>query len=154
MKFEDFQVGDVYRSPIRHVTRRELLDFASSYDRQPLHLERSEPSPDALFDDVIGSGFLTIALTWQLWLDCGMQGKDGRGGLGLDGCRWYRPLRPDSFVQGVFTVKNTRVSSRGYGLVFYKMRLMEVGSDNQDERLLVEFTTTGIMARRTLTRST
>lgn len=148
MKFEDFRVGDEYRSPIRHVTRQELLEFAARYDRQALHLERSDSTSDALFDDVIGSGFLTLALTWQLWLDCGVQGGDGRGGLGLDGCRWYRPLRPDSSVQGIFTVESTRVSSRGYGIVQYGMRLVEVGSGDQETKPLVEFTTTGIMARR------
>jgi len=151
MKFEDLVVGFEIRSPLRAVSRHEITAFAELYDRQPIHLGGAN-SPDALFDDIIGSGFMTLALTWQLWLDCGIQGTDGLGGLGLEDCRWHRALRPDTSVQGHFTIAGKRVSSTGLGIVTYAMRLNEIDRSTDSELCLVEFTTIGIMARRDANR--
>ncbi len=152
MKFEDIEIGTETTSPPRHVSRDEIIGFAERYDRQPMHLEGAGALPDALFDDVIASGFMTLALTWQLWLDCGLQGADGRGGLGIRDCRWRRALRPDSTIQGHFVVTDKRVSSGGHGIVTYSMKLLEIDHADTDDDCLVEFTTVGIMARRSRDR--
>lgn len=147
MKFEDLEIGFEVRSPRRTVSREEIIAFAERYDRQPIHLEGAGSIPGALFDDIIGSGFMTLALTWQLWLDCGLQEADGRGGLGIEDCRWHRALRPDTSVQGHFTISDKRLSSAGHGIVHYAMRLLEIDDTTDEELSLVEFTTIGIVAR-------
>lgn len=147
MKFEDLDVGFEVRSPTRFVSREEIVAFAERYDRQPIHLEGAGDIPNALFDDIIGSGFMTLALTWQLWLDCGLQEADGRGGLGIEHCRWHRALRPGTSVGGHFTIIDKRLSSAGHGIVSYAMRLLEIDDTAGEEPCLVEFTTIGIVAR-------
>ena len=141
MKFEEFRPGQEFVSPSRSVTREEIIAFAESYDRQRMHVD-DDFARAGTFGDVIASGFMSLAITWQLWLDSGVQGDDGRGGLALEACRWFKPLRPDTDVHAHATIVETRISSAGHGIVTYRLSLRD-----RDDTELVVFTTVGIMAR-------
>ncbi|MGK2956206.1 MAG: MaoC/PaaZ C-terminal domain-containing protein [Solirubrobacterales bacterium] len=131
----------------RLVSRAEIVEFASRYDQQPLHLD-AEAAQHGIYQDVIGSGFMSIALTWSLWLDTGAQGDDGRGGVALEECRWFLPLLPDTWVHAHVTIRDKRVSSLGHGLVTYELSLRNAADD-----VLVSFRTVGIMARSEVDQS-
>jgi acyl dehydratase len=141
VRFEEFVVGSEFVSPPRLVSRDEIIEFASRYDQQPMHLDAGA-ARQGIYDDVIGSGFMSIALAWSLWLDTGAQGEDGRGGVALEECRWFLPLLPDTWVHAHVTIRVKRVSSSGHGLVTYELSLRNAAED-----VLVSFRTVGIMAR-------
>jgi acyl dehydratase len=141
MKFEEFVVGSELVSPPRFVSRDEIIEFASRYDQQPMHLDATA-ARQGIYHDVIGSGFMSIALAWSLWLDTGGQGDDGLGGIALEECRWFLPLLPDTWVHAHVTIRDKRVSSSGHGLVTYELSLRNAADD-----VLVSFRTIGIMAR-------
>lgn len=141
MKFEEFEVGRTFTSGPRTVRREEIVGFAERYDRQPLHVD-PEAAKDGLFGDVIGSGYMGLAIAWQLWLDTGGQGTDGRAGVALEKGRWFKPITPGMVVWADITIADKRLSSKGQGLVTLAFLLREDGGDP-----LLSFETVGIMAR-------
>jgi acyl dehydratase len=142
MKFEDFTEGQEFVSAPRLVEQDEMMEFAKRYDDQPMHTD-PVAAADSLFGGLIASGFMTLAIAWQLWLDLGLQGGDGRGGIAMDRVRWFKPLRPGTTVQATVTIGEHRVSSKGHGIVNWAFTLR----DDAGEPLL-SFDTTGILARR------
>lgn len=141
MKFEEFSVGQTFTAGPRTVTRDEIIGFAERYDRQPLHVD-PEAAKEGLFGDVIGSGYMGIAIAWQLWLDTGAQGSDGRAGVALEKGRWFRPITHDMVVWADITVTATTVSSKGHGLVTLAFVLREAEAGP-----VLSFETVGILAR-------
>jgi acyl dehydratase len=141
VKFEDLPTDKVFVSQPYVVTRDEILDFARRYDCQPLHVDQ-EGARQGPFGDIIASGFMTLAVAWQLWLDLGFQGPDGRGGIAMDNVRWPHPLMPDATVRASVRITEHRVTSKGYGLVTWHIELHD-----EEGRELVRFDTTGLLHR-------
>jgi acyl dehydratase len=140
MHFEDLTEGAVYRTGSHVLTAEELHQFAASYDPQPMHLDRDFAARGP-FGDVIASGFQTMALAWRLWVDTGM-GDHGRGGVALGDVRWHRPLYAGTELRAVVHIDHVRVTSRGKGLATMRFEVVD-----QDDALLMEFSTTGLFAR-------
>jgi acyl dehydratase len=140
MYFEDLTEGAVYRTGSHVLTAEELRDFAAAYDPQPMHLDPDFASRTP-FGDVIASGFQTMALAWRLWAETGM-GDHGRGGIALGDVRWHRPLYAGTELRSIVHIEKVRVTSRGKGAVTMRFEVVD-----QDDRLLMEFATTGLLAR-------
>lgn len=142
MKFEDFHVGQDWVSAPHKVNRDDMLRFSRQFDPQPIHID-DDAGKAGPFGDIIGSGFMTMALAWRLWLDLGVQGDDGLAGLGIEGLRWSRPLVAGSTVRSHVRIADHRVTSQGHGLITFEMQLRD---ENDGE--IVRFLTTGLHARR------
>jgi acyl dehydratase len=142
VKFEDFQVGQEWVSAPHVVDRDDMLRFSRQFDPQPIHVD-GDAGKAGPFGDIIGSGFMTMALAWRLWLDLGVQGDDGLAGLGIEGLRWSRPLLAGSTVTAHVSIAEHRVTRQGHGLITFEMRLRD-----QDDAEVVRFLTTGLHARR------
>ena len=141
MYFEDLTQGTEYRTGSHMLTAEELRAFAESFDPQPMHLDPGAASRTA-FGDVIASGFQTMALAWRLWVEIGMD-SHGRGGVGLGDARWHRPVYAGTELHAVVRIEHTRVTRQGKGLATMRF---EVRDDR--DRLVLEFSTTGLFARR------
>lgn len=142
MKFEEFSKGQVFVTASRTVTLEEITEYARRYDNQPMHTDGAVAAGGP-FGGIIASGFMTIAVAWQLWLDLGHQANDGRGGIGMDNVRWRRPLLPDTTVQATVTIADHRLSSKGRGIMRWEFVLRD-GPGND----LLTFETTAVWARR------
>ncbi|HEY0508526.1 MAG TPA: MaoC/PaaZ C-terminal domain-containing protein [Blastococcus sp.] len=140
MYFEDLAEGAVYRTGSHTLTPEELHQFATAYDPQPMHLDRDFAARGP-FGDVIASGFQTMALAWRLWVETGMD-HHGRGGIALGDVRWHRPLYAGTEVRSVVHIEQVRITSQGKGLATMRFEVFD-----QDETLLLEFSTTGLFAR-------
>jgi acyl dehydratase len=140
MYFEDLAEGAVYRTGSHVLTPEELHQFAAAYDPQPMHLDRDFASRGP-FGDVIASGFQTMALAWRLWVETGM-GDHGRGGIALGDVRWHRPLYAGTELRAIVHIQHVRVTSQGKGLATMRFEVVD-----QDDALLLEFSTTGLFAR-------
>lgn len=124
MKFELFEPGLVFESEHRVITREEIVDYSRRYDAQAVHLDREQAVATG-HADVIAPGFLILSIAWELWLGTGAIGEDGRGGVGLTGVRWLRPLHPDTSVRVRATVVEARLTSKGKGLVRTDVSLLD-----------------------------
>jgi acyl dehydratase len=91
--FDEFKVGDVFRSPGMTVSESEILDFAMRYDPRPYHIDVVAAEATE-FGGLIASGFHTLALSFSLLVRSGFLEAANLGSPGLDEVRWIKPLRP------------------------------------------------------------
>ncbi len=116
MYFEEFSVGDKFKSAGVTFTESEIIRFALQYDPQPFHID-VEAAKKSQFKGLIASGFQTLALVFRMYIQEGML-KQGMGSPGMDELRWLRPVYPNDTLHMVAEVLSTRPSSkktdRGY----------------------------------------
>jgi acyl dehydratase len=90
---EDFIPGAVYEFGRAEVTEAEIIDFASRFDPQPMHVD---PQAAALtnFGGLIASGWHTAGLMMRLFVEHFLPGHASLASPGIDELRWTRPVRP------------------------------------------------------------
>src|SRR5436190_13801878 len=93
LTFEDFRPGPFATLGPRHVTREEIIAFASEFDPQPMHLDE-EVARRSMAGGLSGSGWHMCALAMRMQVDGVINGSDSLGGLGVDEVKWLAPLRP------------------------------------------------------------
>ncbi len=93
LRFVEFQVGQVFRSPEHTVTAEEIKAFAAQFDPQPFHLDDAAAAAGP-FKGLAASGWHTTAITMRLLVEGGMPIAGGIVGAGIDDLRWHRPVRP------------------------------------------------------------
>jgi acyl dehydratase len=131
--FEDFKVGDRFKSPGITVTEGQIIDFAMHYDPQVFHVD-AEAARATPYGGLIASGIHTIALTFRLFLMTGALEGSSLGSPGFDELRWLRPVRPGDtlhVVGEVLEIKPSR-SQRDRGIV----RIRYTSYNQRDEQVL------------------
>ena len=91
--FDDFAVGQVFRSGSVTVTREDIKAYAAQYVPQPFHLDEAA-AKETLVGGLAASGWHTVSLTMRLLVDGGAPIAGGIIGAGTDELRWPRPVRP------------------------------------------------------------
>ena len=130
IRYEDLQIGRVYRTGTLDVTESEMVAFARQYDPQPFHLDRAAAEASA-FHGLVASGWLTAALTMRLMVGGELSFGAGVIGLGVDSLRWPLPVRPGDRLSATVEVLAMRVSESrpGFGVV----RLRTTTFNHRDE---------------------
>lgn len=93
LTFEDFRPGPFATLGPRHVTRAEIVAFASEFDPQPMHLDEAAARL-SMTGGLSGSGWHMCALAMRMQVDGFISKADSLGGLGVDEVKWLAPLRP------------------------------------------------------------
>jgi acyl dehydratase len=93
LTFEDLQPGPLGIFGPLHVTREEIIAFASEFDPQPMHLD-DEAANRSLLKGLSGSGWHMCALFMRLSWDGFIHRIASAGAPGVDEVRWVAPLRP------------------------------------------------------------
>jgi acyl dehydratase len=116
--FDDFVVGQIYRSGEYHITEDEIIAFARQYDPQPIHID-PELARHTEFGGLIASGFHTAAITMRLFVLSDASAVQGSIGIGFDRLRWRYPVRPGDQLHASFTIEQLAASTRrpGWGTV-------------------------------------
>jgi len=97
--FEDLEVGAKASFGAYHVTRDEVIEFASKYDPQPFHLS-DEAAAQTHFGRISASGWHTCAMTMRMLVDNITERKQaGLGSPGQDELRWHRPVYPGDVLR-------------------------------------------------------
>ena len=91
--YEDFAVGQTFRSPAAIVERARIVAFAQEFDPQPQHLGEREAA-DSQFGELVASGWHTAALSMRLLLRALPPIAGGGQGVALDAMAWPHPVRP------------------------------------------------------------
>jgi acyl dehydratase len=110
MYLEDFKAGDTFTSPGVTITEAQIIDFALTFDPQPIHLDVTAAAAGP-FGGLIASGFHTAALTFRLFWQTGVLGAESVGSPGLDELRWLKPVRPGDTLHVVAKVLEVRRST-------------------------------------------
>ena len=105
--YEDFEVGGVRSYGPRLVTREEIIEFASEFDPQPMHLDE-EAANKSMLKGLSGSGWHTCAIMMRMIYDGFLHESSSLGAPGVDEVRWIRPLRPNDEL----TIKLTCLEKR------------------------------------------
>lgn len=124
LTFEDFSPGHFGTFGPRHVTREEILAFASEYDPQPMHLDESAAKASML-NGLAGSGWHLCSIVMRMMFDGYIHRTASLGSPGVDELRWLAPFRPGDDLTLDVDVIAARVSrSRpDTGIVTLKCRV-------------------------------
>ena len=107
--FEDYRPGLVVTGGPVSVSEAEILDFARSYDPQPMHTDRAAAEAGQ-FGGLIASGWHTAALTMRLVATEFLSPASGLASPGIDELRWLKPVRPGDVLCLRATVLEARPS--------------------------------------------
>jgi acyl dehydratase len=106
--FEDYTVGATYVCGSFTVTEEEIIQFASLYDPQMMHID-PDLAAKGPFGEVIASGWHTVARTMRLVVENFLP-HNGLAAPGIDELRWPRPVRPGDTLTLHATVQEARRS--------------------------------------------
>ena len=142
--FDDFKVGERFRSKGVTLTEAEIISFALAYDPQPFHLD-AVAAAQSPFGGLIASGLQTFALGWRMFLQEGAFSACSLGSPGIDELRWTAPVKPGDTLRTEAEVIETRPSGskldRGTLKMAYRMT-------NQRGETVLTMTIVHILKRR------
>jgi acyl dehydratase len=144
LAFEDFPVGRFGTFGPRHVSRDEIIAFASEFDPQPMHLD-DEVAKHTMLRGLSGSGWHLCSLMMRMMFDGYIGQTASLGSPGVDEVRWLSPLRPGDDLMLDVDVTAARVSrSRPEtGIVTFAIRVR-----NASGQVLLEAVSPIIIKRR------
>ena len=142
--YEDIAVGDTEEFGEYHVTKEEIIEFASQYDPQPFHTDE-EAAKESAFGELVASGWHTAAICMRLLVDNMMDKRASMGARGVDELRWRQPVRPGDTIHLRTEVVDKRRSESdpGRGYVDNKMEGL-----NQDGEVVISWVGLGMVAVR------
>ncbi len=144
--FDDFAVGQRFKSRGATLSEAQILDFAWQYDPQPFHLDK-EAAAEWGYDGLIASGFQTLLVGFRLFYQENVWNSASLGSPGMDELRWLIPVRPGDTLHTEAEVLETRASRSKPDRGIIKMRY-EIY--NQRSEVVMTFVGTKIFRRNHL----
>lgn len=130
--WEDFHAGRRFECGQRQVSKAEIIEFATSYDPQPFHLDEAFCA-GTIYGGLIASGAHVWAVCMGLVARSLFNRSANMGSPGLDHLGWHCPLRPDDVVSAVVDVVSAEPSSRA---TFGKLKLRFELSNQHQEKVM------------------
>lgn len=135
--YEDFSVGDRYKTASAKVSEADIVGFATWFDPQLIHVSGAH---------AIASGWHTAAITRRLFItsnDC--QLPPGTLELGVSSLKWLRPVYPgDSLSLDIeVTALRESTSHPEHGIITYHFETF-----NQDGEQVLSMETSMILPMR------
>lgn len=142
--FDDLSVGDTFETGDVTLSEGNIIDFALTYDPQPLHVNKIA-AKQSIFGGLIASGFQTLAITFRLFRDTGVLTGTNLGGHGMDEVRWLAPVYPGDTLHARVRVEKTTPSRSkpDRGVIRFRYRTC-----NQDDAEVLSVVMDHVMARR------
>lgn len=142
--FEDLKVGVEFTTVSNMISDEEVRQFGQGYDPQPLHVDADQATKCGPFGGIVASGFHTLGISWRQWVNTGIPGNRGAGGIGMDDCRWLRPVFPGDTIHSRVRVEESRVTSKGKGLIRLSFSVR-----NQCDQEVMRYSILSLVKRRT-----
>ncbi|WP_185983516.1 MaoC family dehydratase [Aureimonas mangrovi] len=108
--FEDLPVGERLPLAPYHVSREEIVEFATEFDPQPFHLDDAAGEA-SLLGGLAASGWHTCAMMMKMAFDGHLKDIASQGSPGAEHVRWMRPVRPGETLGGHAGVTAARRSA-------------------------------------------
>ena len=142
--FDDFAVGDRFKTRGVTFTESQIIDFALRYDPQSFHIDVNAAA-ESLYGGIIASGFHTLAQSFRQFLDEGVLKACSLGSPGFDELRWLAPVRPGDTLHMEAEVKESRPSSSKPDRGILRMHYRSI---NQHGDAVMTFTAMHLLKRR------
>lgn len=107
--FEDYVSGTVYELGSVHVSKEDIVAFATKYDPQVFHVDEVG-AQDTVFGGLIASGWHTVSLYMRLFVDGLLGTSRAMGSPGSDELLWFHPVRPGDILRARCTIDGVRAS--------------------------------------------
>ncbi|WP_282048145.1 MaoC/PaaZ C-terminal domain-containing protein [Sulfitobacter mediterraneus] len=109
MKYlDDFMPGEVFRFRSNPMSTESIKAFANEWDPQRLHTD--EDYATKVHGSLIASGFQTMLEVFKPIMTEFMVTIANIGGIGFDGLRWHRPVRPNEPLDIELTINSVTPS--------------------------------------------
>lgn len=142
--FDDFRIGDTFRSAGVTLTESMLLEFAYRYDPQPFHLDKVA-AEQSVYGGLIASGWQTLIQSYRMFITSGVFAACAMGSPSLDSLRWLQPVRPGDTLHVVGEVLETKASRSKPDRGFLTMGYTVV---NHHGESVLTYSITHMLARR------
>lgn len=142
--FEDFTVGASISLGTKHVTAGEIVEFASEFDAQPMHMDE-EAGKASVLGGLAASGWHTCAMFMRMMCDAFLLDSTSQGAPGINHARWKKPVLAGDTLSGTSTVLETRISRSRPALGFVTCRHVLV---NQHGETVLELENVGMFLKR------
>lgn len=142
--FEDLVVGSSIALGSKAVTAAEIIEFASEFDPQPMHLDEAAGKASIL-GGLAASGWHTCCMFMRLMCDGFLLDSTSQGSPGVEYVRWKKPVLAGDIVTGRSTITASRLSGSRPNLGFVTCRHELV---NQHGEIVLELENTGMFLRR------
>lgn len=107
--FEDFVEGKTIDLGTKYVSAEEIVEFASEFDPQPMHLDE-EAGKASILGGLSASGWHTCAIYMRLTTDAYLLDSTSQGAPGIDRIKWKKPVLAGDTLAGKTFVLNSRIS--------------------------------------------
>ena len=141
--FEEFAVGQQFRSGEATVTAEAIKAFAREWDPQPFHTDE-EAARNSFFGGLVASGWHTAALSMRLLATSDLHPAGGTIGAGTDGLSWPRPVYPGDVLHLEGEVIEARPSRSRPTLGIVKVRVQTINQRGE----AVQLFTPALMVQR------
>lgn len=142
--YEDFEVGSSLELGSKLVTAEEIVEFASEFDPQPMHLEQAAGEASIL-GGLSASGWHICGMFMRLLCDSLLLDSTSQGSPGIDEVKWKKPVLAGDCLTARSTVLAKRISSSRPGLGLVSMRAEMI---NQRGESVFELQNTGMFLSR------
>lgn len=142
--FDDYKVGQVFKSPGRTITEADLVNFvAFSGLKLPLFRDEEYSKKHGLYGRRICPGFLAVAISAGL-IEESLDMTYLLAALGFDAFRFHKPVFPGDTIHLSIEILSTRVtkSRPDRGVVEGQISVI-----NQDGNVPVDFTASWLFSR-------
>ena len=119
--YEDLVEGHTIELGSKRVEADEIIEFASEFDAQPMHLDE-EAGKASILGGLAASGWHSCAMLMRLMCDGFLLDSTSQGGPSVDHMRWRKPIIAGDVLSGRSTVMARRLSKSRPGLGFVTCR--------------------------------
>lgn len=142
--YEDFEIGSSLELGSKLVTAEEIVEFASEFDPQPMHLDQAAGDASIL-GGLSASGWHICGMFMRMLCDALLLDSTSQGSPGIDEVKWKKPVLAGDHLTARSTVLDKRMSSSRPGLGLVSMRAEMI---NQRGESVFELQNTGMFLSR------
>lgn len=106
------EVGRVYRTAARALSRESIAAFAREHDPQAMHLDEAGGAA-SVFGRVVASGWQTASVTMRLVVEADLFGGGSMVGLEVREMKFAGPVYPGDELRAEATVEGVRRAGGG-----------------------------------------
>lgn len=143
--FEDFEEGATLVLGTKDVSAAEIVEFASEFDPQPMHIDE-DAGKASILGGLAASGWHTCSMFMRLLCEGLLLNSTSQGAPGLDYVKWKKPVIAGDTLTASVTALSKRVSAKRPNVGLVTMRAEMI---NQRGEQVFELQNTGMFLMRT-----
>lgn len=116
MKYDEFIIGDVFKTKSYKMSKEGIMRFAREFDPQHMHLDEQK-AVQGRFNGIIASGIHTLAISFKLWFEEGKYGEDIVVGTKVNNIKFVKPVYPDDQLHSIVEVVDKKSTKTETGIV-------------------------------------